>query len=169
MVRNKLESLFSKSLKASRSLFGMKLHNNTLAHQNTPADYIISWEEKRSSNYMKIDFKESKIKLALIECKQVTCKYEKGRLNFKRLKQMHDLLNFKTLRMKHHDAYFCIAFYDHGWLNSEVYLIPVHKMYEDIEATKRKSFNRDNFKIKYAEYILAFEKGILVLPLSWRK
>ena len=44
MVKNKLEKKFSASLKADPDLWGMKLHNNPLAHQNTPADYIVEYE-----------------------------------------------------------------------------------------------------------------------------
>jgi len=136
----------------------MKLQCNPLAHQNTPADYFISWIEKSIF-----------LKNALIECKQVTCKEGKGRLAFKRLKQMNDLFNFKTLRMNYHEAYFCIAFYDGGWLGSEVYLIPIHKIYEDVLETKKKSFNRDVFKEKYGDYLLQIQNGILLFPQSWRE
>ena len=138
----------------------MKLHNNPLAHQNTPADYFLSW--------IKIESEKAKLVNALVECKQVTCKDGKGRITFKRLKQLHDLLNFASMRTSFHKAYFCLGFYDSGWLNGEVYLIPVHLLYEEILKRKTKaSFNRNEVAVLFNEYILPIEKGILVFPKPW--
>ena len=43
MTKNKLEKKFSESLRADSDFWGMKLHNNMLAHQTTPADYIMTY------------------------------------------------------------------------------------------------------------------------------
>ena len=46
MTKNKLEKLFSASCKADTDFWYMKLHNNPLAHQKTPADYILTYHKK---------------------------------------------------------------------------------------------------------------------------
>jgi len=164
MTKNKLEKLFSASCRANKSLWYMKLHNNPLAHQNTPADYILSYEELCTlggGNQYK------RIKIALVECKQVTCKNGKGRLAFKRLKQMHSLLSFHAKRIGFHEAYFCIGFHDKGWMNGEIYIIPIHAMSDVIERSYKKSINRDEMMMTFSNYKLNVDKGIIQLPKRW--
>lgn len=134
MVKNKLEKLFSASLQADKQFWGMKLQNNLLAHTVTPGDFIASH----------IDSKIGLI-LHLVECKQVTLDNEKGRLQFKRLKQMHDLLAFSDMRPAHHKAWFCIGFLNSHLKNSEVYLVPARALYEYIEHSAKESINRQEF------------------------
>ena len=121
MTKNKLEKKFSESLKADTELWGMKLHNNPLSHQNTPGDYIIDFEGLNS------------LKLHLVECKQVTLDEEgKGRLAFKRLKQTHDLIIFDEIRQEHH-SWFCIAYKEKLWANSDIYIVPAKAMKTIVE------------------------------------
>jgi len=145
MTKNRLEKLFSKSLE--QFCWGIKLHNNPLAHQNTPADYIISEQGM----------------VYLVECKQVTCKDGKGRLAFNRLKQMHDLLSFGVYSF--HKAYFCIAFWDGRWSNSEVYLIPAIDMQAYIIDNSKVSANRVEFKKFFDEYRVYIVGGIIECKL----
>ena len=155
MVKNKLEKKFSASLKADPDLWGMKLHNNMLAHQTTPADYIIDYE------------KDSKITLILVECKQVTLQDGKGRFAFKRMKQMHDLLAFENIRPLNHKSYVCLSYLDNRWENSEVYIIPAYILNEIIEFETEKgnmSLNRQNaysvfgkYKAKYTNQNIALD------------
>jgi len=149
MTKNKLEKCFSKSLKADDSLWGMKLHNNPLAHQNTPADYIIS--RTIYDNYISLI-------LILVECKQVTCKDGKGRLAFKRLKQMHDLLNFTSISPLH-ESNFCIAYYDKRWDNSDVYIVPVKIMHELVNSWDYVSLNREDASVQLKDYKVDVLKG----------
>jgi len=151
IVKNKLEKLFSKSLKADNTIWGMKLHNNPLSHQNTPADYILSYENG-----------DIPLKLTLVECKQVTCKNGKGRLAFKRLKQMHDLIAFENYTPSH-NSYFCIAYYDKRWDKSEVYIIPVRIMKELIDNHNYVSLNREDALTKLKHFKINIEKGVLDL------
>ena len=145
MVKNKLEKITSKSLKSCFA-WAMKLHNNPLSHQNTPADYIVSDNGT----------------FALIECKQVTCKEGKGRLAFKRLKQLHDLLSFLRVDYNHHKAYFLIAYYDNRWDKSDVYLIPVLDVQLMIERlNKQASINREEAKFRFNKYRINYEGGEL--------
>ena len=125
MTKNKLEKKFSESLKADTELWGMKLHNNPLSHQNTPADYII--------DYFKQDLSADSLQLHLVECKQVTLDEEgKGRLAFKRLKQMNDLIIFGEIRQAHH-SWFCIAYKEKLWANSDIYIVPAKTMRSIVE------------------------------------
>jgi len=151
MTKNKLEKLFSYSCRHIKGLFYMKLHNNPASHQTTPADYILSYPMSDLVG----------IRLTLVECKQVTCKDGKGRIAFKRLKQMHDLLNFLTLRPVFHKSYFCIAFYDNGWIKSEIYIIPVMKMYESIQETDQQSYNRTEMKELFGDYLVPIRDKLL--------
>lgn len=149
MVKNKLEKMFSKSLKYDVNLWGMKLHNNPLSHQNTPADYIISSSFSTASN---------KSKLFLVECKQVSCKEGKGRLAFKRLKQLHDLIAFEN-RFPHHFSYFCIAFWDGRWDKSEIYIVPVKEMELFITNHSMVSVNRQDMHSSFYEYLVQIQVG----------
>lgn len=132
MVKNKLEKLFSKSMHYFD--WCMKLHNNPLAHQNTPADYIASHRSFGNSNTV-----------ILFECKQVTCKEGKGRLAFKRLKQLHDLLTFDNLKIEH-KSFFVFAFLDKRWNDSEVYLVPAIDVDAYIRVCGKESINREEAK-----------------------
>lgn len=140
MVKNQLEKKFSKSLKEDPALWGMKLHNNPLSHQNTPADFVFSYIERNT------------LKLVLVECKQVTCKGGKGRFAFKRLKQMSDLLNFERMRPEHHSSYLCLAYYDERWDKSDVYMIPIEFMKETIDNHTNVSINREDAKYKFKDF-----------------
>lgn len=141
MTKNKLEKRFSMSLKDEPRLWGMKLHNNPLSHQNTPGDYIIT------------SFYGTDAFVYIIECKQVTCDEDsKGRLAHKRLKQMHDMLAFENKFPGFHKAFFCVAFYDKSWANSEVYMIPVKIMYDIVTNHRYESFNRDYMREEFQKY-----------------
>jgi len=146
--------MFSKTIKAHTEFWGMKLHNNPLSHQNTPGDYIMTYEESNHSIF--------NLHLYLVECKQVTCKEGKGRLAHKRLKQMHDMLSFEN-KFFMHKAYFCVTFYDEGWRNSDTYLIPVRVMYGAITSESKVSFNRQDMKSLFSEYEIQMKNGVLDL------
>lgn len=148
ITKNKLEKLFSESMK-SQFTWGMKLHNNPLSHQNTPADYIITHD----------------MKVILVECKQVTCEDGKGRLAFKRLKQMHDLIAFESVYPTFHKAYFCIAYYDDKWAKSLIYLIPVNVLKAIIDTSNKESLNQTEAE----EYLNSFKVEIIRGELQLRK
>ena len=152
MVKNKLETLFSNSMR-DQFAWGIKLHNNMLAHQTTPADYIVS---------MNLGNITSNHKFMLVECKQVTCKDRNGRLAFKRLKQMHDLQTFEQIHGVK-SAFFCIAYWDGRWTNSEVYLVPVSIISTLIETHNYKSLNRADAMIRLNPFKLEIKGGVLQL------
>lgn len=157
MTKNKLEKLFSKS----KYYFDwcIKLHNNPLSHQTTPADYIASHTTKKSvipsQNYNKV---------ILFECKQVTCKDGKGRLAFKRLKQLHDLLAFEHIKDEH-ESNFVIAFWDKNWAKSDIYLVPVKTMKFIMDNINKVSINREEAAEQFEHLKLEVEKG----ELKWNE
>ena len=138
MVKNKLESKFSKAIKEDPMLWGMKLQNNPLAHTNTPGDFLLSYYTTGE---------ELQLNIALVECKQVSWKNgEPQRLNFKRLKQHFDLLTFKNFRKFHH-SYYLIAYLDERFFeNADVFLVPVGYMDGIINSHTKQSLNRADAK-----------------------
>ena len=165
MVKNKLEHLFSESMHADEDLWAMKLISNPLTHQNTPADYIIDVVVKEKIYPDQEEPFTHSLKLILVECKMVTLNDEdKGRLAFKRLKQMHDLLNFEKKRPLNHRSYFCIAFWEGRWSNSEIYIVPVQFMYDYVTLWSSKvSMNRDDAKQALRPYRVSIVNGLIDL------
>lgn len=150
MTKNKLEKLFSKSIKADSRFWGMKLHNNPLAHQNTPADFILSydeWDDDELHHYT-----------VLAECKEVTCKEGKGRLVHKRLKQLHDLLSFQNKFAASHRSFFVVSFNEERWANSDVYIIPIFEMNEALKNSTKVSFNREEMKELFSKFTVSIDK-----------
>jgi len=154
MTKNKLEKLFSESMHLDKELWAMKLISNPLTHQNTPADYIIDYVSLLG-----------KFKVILIECKMVTLDdNDKGRLAFKRLKQMHDLLNFESVRPEHHDSYFCIAYWQGRWDQSDIYIVPAKLVYDVVKKYTESgtvSLNRENARQEFFTYRAKLENGLI--------
>lgn len=160
MVKNKLEAKFSESIKADSRFWGMKLQNNMLAHTVTPADFIVHFHEGYDYQY---DGTSKRLISNLVECKQITIDEEKSyRLQLKRLKQSHSLDSFAKWS-RFHRAYYLIGFYDGGWTNSEIYLIPVDVLLAFIkcecEPIEKKSINKDEFKKNFSHYQIKMREG----------
>ena len=153
MTKNKLEKIFSKSLQSDIELWFMKLHNNPLAHQTTPADYILSYQQS---------IFPPNLQLHLVECKQVTCCDGKGRFAFKRLKQMYDLIQFEEKVFHFHNGWLCLAYYDRTWANSEVYLIPIKVMQKVIHDSSYVSINREDAKERFKNFKLFVLPGSIL-------
>ena len=151
MVKNKLEGLFSKSLKAASGIWGMKLHNNMLAHQTTPADYIITLER----NFKPI--------IMLVECKQVTCEEGgQGRFAFRRLKQLHDLESFETV-FGFHESYLCLGYHERGWNNGSIYIVPIEVFAKLMKTHRAKSLNRKDAELHLKDYKVKMNNGVMDL------
>jgi hypothetical protein len=106
--------------------------------------------------------------VALVECKHVDCDDgEGGRLAFKRLKQMHDLVNFENIRPDRHRAFFCIAFHESRWDNSEVYMIPVHQMQRFVNEFNKVSMNREDAASRFYRYRVLMKGPLLDLSLLY--
>jgi hypothetical protein len=157
MVKNKLESLFSESFHADTRIWGMKLISNPLTHQNTPADYILDYH-----------IRDGTFTVALVECKMATCEEDgKARLAFKRLRQMHDILNFENVKLNYHKGYFCIAYWDGRWSNSEVYMIPVQVFHKYVLNSTKVSMNREDAKTNFGQYQMKMKNGILDMSILY--
>ena len=170
MVKNKLEKLFSESMHSDKELWAMKLISNPLTHQNTPADYIIDYLKETPIFPGEEGDVIKELRLILLECKMVTLDEEdKGRFAFKRLKQMHDLINFENMRPSHHRSYFCIAFWAGRWDKSEIYIIPVHTMERLVGLFSLKlnkvSINREEAKIHLNQFKAGLIGGLIDLDL----
>lgn len=143
MVRRKqkLEGYLKKSLKAQEDfLYNIKLQVMPLAHQSTLSDFLI--------------MNKSGIVYA-VECKQVTCKDNKGSFSIDRLTQKNSLLKFEDFS-EYTESYVCILFYNQNITKSKCYLIPVNILFKLLEELGKKSINMDDaqeycglFEIKY--------------------
>jgi hypothetical protein len=161
MVKNKLEKQFSKSLKTYLDFWGMKLHNNMLAHQTTPGDYIISHLEEIGLNDMGNEIEA--LRLLLVECKQVTCSTDENRrFAFKRLKQLPDLIGFEAKFPYHHFSWLCLGFIEQRWENSEVYLIPIKTFSDHIKSSMKVSINRNECKEFFNRHQIDILKGSIL-------
>ena len=156
MTKNKLEKLFSESMHADKEIWGMKLISNPLSHHSTPADYILETEKY----------------LMLIECKMITLKKNRpgldmtGRLVFKRLKQIHDLVNFENVRPDKHLSFFCVAYYTGRWETSSIFMIPVHTMERIIMMCENQnvhSLNRTIAESELKNYKMTMKDGLIDL------
>ncbi len=96
----------------------------------------------------------------LVECKQVTCKDGKGRLAFKRLKQMSDLIAFEK-KFEFHKSWFCIAFKDKYWRDSEVYLVPAMEFKSHVTDSMMSSINRHTMKDYFGQWQIEMRTGNL--------
>lgn len=157
MTKNKLEKLISGSMAnwREKGWFVMKLHNNPLAHQTTPADYLLTVPQDNFS-----------IKVVLLEAKQVTCDADgSGRFAFKRLKQKEDLSQFQNMN-SFHSSYVALAFYDGRWANSELYIIPINdlKTFIESESWAKESINRNEAKTWFGAYKIEVLQGGVI---SW--
>lgn len=154
MVKNKLETIFSKALHNDKDLWGMKLQNNMLAHTVTPADFIIDYvcEGVPASP-------RTQLHLHLVECKQT--EYN-DRLAFKRLRQMHDLLSFED-RRPHHHSWFCVCWWNGRINESKFYLVPARKLDEFTKTIGKLSCNIRDFMKVFFPYEMAVESGYINL------
>ena len=125
MTKNRLEKNFSKAMHGARDLWGIKLHNNLLAHQTTPADYIIINQGTAH----------------LVECKQITLP---NTLKFKRLKQMSELLSFSA-RAKAF-SWFCFAWFTPSKKQETYYLVPAMEMHKLTLSFSKKSITHSEFQ-----------------------
>jgi hypothetical protein len=153
LTKNKLEKLISGSMEAWRAKqwFIMKLHNNPLAHQTTPADYLLTIPYKGTTMFIR--------NIVLLEAKLVTCDEGKGRFALKRLKQLHDLLQFFLMDVHNHSAYIALAYYDERWANSELYIIPIQEMNSTILSRTKESINREEAKEEFAAFRVTVAQG----------
>lgn len=133
----KLEGVLSKSLREVKNLYYHKLHNNPLAHQKTPADFIVH-NKKGTTIY--------------IECKECKLKDGKGSFAFSRLTQEQDLEIIENFSNSTISAVM-ILFRDKTLKKSSCFIIQykTYKMFKKL--IPKKSANIKDFKdyLSYAE------------------
>lgn len=128
MTKQKLESIFSKSLKVRLDLWYLKLQVNPFAYTKSPADYIVIAENN----------------IYLIECKQVDLrKNNKNRYTFDRLTQENDLLNFQCDKGY---SYVCILFLERRLNISHCYLIDIEYYVQIKNIINKKSLTLKDMK-----------------------
>lgn len=143
MPKQKLEGYLSKSLKLHSDLFGYKLHNNPLAHQRTPADFVI---HNRNG------------KTIYIECKECKIIADKGAFAFHRLTQEENLYMLDSF-----SGFICcyvmILFKQARFQNSVCFLVPFSEYIAFKHCFTKKSANINDFKVYLKQYILEPQKG----------
>lgn len=139
MTKQRLEGDLTKALKQI-NCYSLKLHNNPMAHQTTPADYLII---TRNNNY-------------LIECKQCS----NDSLAFSRLTQLQDLLIFQK-KYTNTFSYILLMYYTGRIDKSDIYLIPVLYLNNIIKNHKFKSLNKNDAFKYFNQYKIKTEKSIL--------
>lgn len=139
MAKQRLEKDLSKTLKHYyKDIYYIKLHNQPLSHQTSPADYIILTKNNN----------------ILIECKQ--CKSK--RFEFSRLTQLTDLLLFEKVLDKN-ESYLLLMFYKTRLGNSDIFLIPIKIFKQYIDNSIKKSINNIECLKYFNNYKLNIKKG----------
>jgi len=108
--KQKLEGLFSLSLKNTPKLLYHKLHNNPLSHQSTHADFEVF---------------NSKGDVFFIEAKEVQLKNGKGSFPFSRLTQRQALIHYDSFS-EYTNSCLLLLFRGNTMANSFTYLIPIY-------------------------------------------
>lgn len=151
IMKQKLEGVFSKSLRDRADLWYLKLQVNPLAHTKSPADFIIL------SDFHKNTY--------LVECKQVDLrKNPKNRYTFDRLTQEHDLWLFSR---NFGESYVCILFLEKTLKKSHFYMIPIHQYLKAKRLCTKKSLNFSDMETYFQEFKLSVLKGSIVDLEPW--
>lgn len=138
MKKQKLEKILKKSITNNLNLLGFKLHNNPLAHQTTPADFIIHTKSN---------------KVYYVECKECKRKSDGSiRFDFNRLTQETDLEILNSFN-EIISCYVCISLQEKTFKKSKYYLIPFSEYKKIKESFIKNSLNEKDM----IEYFKEFE------------
>jgi len=148
MVKQKLEGIFTKSVKTREDLWYIKLQVHPMAHTVSPGDFLVLGKNKRY----------------LIECKQVDMRRNtKNTWPMKRLTQEEDMNKF-DIKFKDNTAYLLILFLRSRLDKSDFYLVPISKYKKQLKTWPKKSIRLEEFQeLFYDCRILSGKKGILDL------
>lgn len=129
MVKQKLEGIFTKSVKTREDLWYIKLQVHPMAHTVSPGDFLVLGENKRH----------------LVECKQVDMRTNlKNIWTMKRLTQLEDMKTFDS-KHKSNTAYLLILFLAKRLDKSDFYLIPIKKYIKQLKDWPKKSIRFSEF------------------------
>lgn len=141
MAKQRLEGDVRNTLKfysVSYSFYFMKLHNNPMAHQTTPGDFLILCNNKN----------------ILFECKQT----KTSSFDFNRLTQLDDMEIFNDF-FQHNSAYIIIMFYKGRLDKSDIYLINVDEFVKFKLTWKKNSINDNEACVVWNQYKIPIYKG----------
>ena len=151
---NRTERLLSEWLHSQNNLWFLKLHNNPLAHQTTPSDFLVLSKAIDAPDYLN-DVDVNVLNAYLVECKECTCSNEQGRWHYDRLTQIEDMIRFQKYSSRC-ISYLFITFHDTNWMKSDIYLIPID-MYIAYLPYDRQSLNRKDFKDIFIKYKIEYK------------
>jgi hypothetical protein len=149
-MKQKLEGVFSKSLKYRTDLWYIKLQVNQMAHTKSPADYLII---SADNNF-------------LVECKQVDLrKNPKKTYTFDRLTQEEDLLAFEK-KFNNNRSYVLLLTLNKMLKNSDFYFIPI-KYYINVKnRIGKKSMTSEDLLREFNQFRLNYIKDRLEVPIK---
>ncbi len=143
MVKQKLEGIFTKSVKARKDLWYIKLQVHPMAHTKSPGDFLVLGKEKRH----------------LVECKQIDMRRnEKNTWPFKRLTQEEDMIKFDDM-FKTNTAYLLILFLRKRVADSDFYLVPITQYKKRLKDWHKKSMQMIEFHEMFFDYKINSGKG----------
>jgi len=142
--KQKLEGLFSSSLKNTPGLLYHKLHNNPLSHQSTHADFEV--------------FNKNG-KVFFIEAKEVQLNDKgSGSFPFSRLTQRNSLLYYSKYSA-YTQSYLLLMFRGNTMQNSYTYLIPIKQWVEFENNIGKKSANVVDVSTKFSKYRVSYHNN----------
>ena len=129
MVKQKLEGIFTRSVKTREDLWYIKLQVHPMAHTVSPGDFLVLGKDKRY----------------LVECKQVDMrKNKKNTWTMKRLTQLEDMGKFHN-KCKKNIAYLLILFLDKRLDSSNFYMVPYNLYTDRLKEWPKKSIQLQEF------------------------
>ena len=139
MVKNRIERLFTQSLKRMDPCpWHMKLQVNELAHNATPADFLVLTATFRY----------------LVECKMVNLQSKQknaSRFDFARLTQELDLRHFDAYHTNNR-GYVLLGFMERLSSRSDVYLVPIEDFCKIRDECPLKTITRFHAQDMFSKY-----------------
>ena len=146
--KQKLEGLFSSSLKQYSTLLSHKLHNNPLAHQSTHADFEVF--NKRGFVFF-------------IEAKEVQLNNNGyGSFPFSRLTQRNSLLFYNKFSAFTH-SFLLLMFRGNTMANSHTYFIPIERWVNFEQFIGKKSANNTDVFESFGDCLVDYNGSFFVL------
>ena len=143
MVKQKLEGIFTKSVKQRDDLWYIKLQVHPMAHTKSPGDFLVLGKDRRY----------------LIECKQVDMrKNNKNTWVMKRLTQEEDMIKYNCCQYNN-KAYLLILFLRNRVSYSDFYLVPILSYKNTLKDWHKKSIRFDEFHSLFFKFKVNSGKG----------
>jgi len=147
--KQKLEGLFSLSLKNTPGLLYHKLQVNQLAHQTMHCDFEVFNKGGH---------------VFFIEAKEVQLKDGKGIFPFSRLTQRQALVHYDAFS-DYTNSYLLLLFRGNTMANSFTYLIPIINWVNFENSIGKKSANVTDVYEEFEEYLISYSNNLLDLSV----